>query len=242
MRRELAAIKSEATATPPPASSGTELPASASKLAPPALQASNPAPKSSATQSKADDDADIAGDELAAADGCTFRFLVADKIRTSMDHLLKCQDIMLTHPDWLVQKPISFAEAARGEYVAAGEYIAVSHRWEMRDDPDPEGAQCALLRRYLDEHPRVQFVWLDYCSLPQGTRTEEEQREFDKTLQQVNLLYVGLRVLVLVDLQYPSRFWTQVHCDDGSMLPPPTRTLIRHCSLCVSRSTSVGSR
>ena len=45
--------------------------------------------------------------------------------------------------------------------------------------------------------------------MPQGKRTLAEQVEFDWMLGQVNVLYLSLRVLILLDLSYISRFWTQ---------------------------------
>ena len=43
--------------------------------------------------------------------------------------------------------------------------------------------------------------------MPQGmNRTPDEQLEFDSTLPHVNLLYLGARVLILLDLSYMSRF------------------------------------
>ena len=45
--------------------------------------------------------------------------------------------------------------------------------------------------------------------MPQGERTEKEKAEFDMMLPNINLLYLGATVLVLMDLSYLSRFWTQ---------------------------------
>ena len=45
--------------------------------------------------------------------------------------------------------------------------------------------------------------------MPQGTRTAAEKVMFDWMLANVNLLYVGLNVLILLDLSTLSRFWTQ---------------------------------
>lgn len=43
--------------------------------------------------------------------------------------------------------------------------------------------------------------------MPQGERTPAEQVAFKHMLTHVNLLYLGLSVLVLLDLSYMSRFW-----------------------------------
>ena len=45
--------------------------------------------------------------------------------------------------------------------------------------------------------------------MPQGTRTPAEKEQFRWMLQHANLLYLGATVLVLMDLSYLSRFWTQ---------------------------------
>ena len=69
----------------------------------------------------------------------------------------------------------------------------------------------------------VEGVWYDYWCMPQDTRTPEERQKrlkpdprspaerlrFKWMLQNVNLLYLGMRVLVLMDISYLSRFWTQ---------------------------------
>ena len=64
------------------------------------------------------------------------------------------------------------------------------------------------VQRYLRANPHFKYVWLDYWCLPQGKRTASEQREFDGQLRNINLLYLGFSVLILVDLSYISRFWT----------------------------------
>lgn len=48
--------------------------------------------------------------------------------------------------------------------------------------------------------------------MPQGDRTPRETVEFQHMLAHVNLLYLGMSVLILLDLSYISRFWTQFEC------------------------------
>ena len=43
--------------------------------------------------------------------------------------------------------------------------------------------------------------------MPQGNRLVEEVIEFNHMLKHANLLYLGTRVLILLDLSYVSRFW-----------------------------------
>ena len=47
-----------------------------------------------------------------------------------------------------------------------------------------------------------------YWSMPQGKRSVAESVEFKHMLNHANLLYLGTRVLVLLDLSYIGRFWT----------------------------------
>ena len=50
----------------------------------------------------------------------------------------------------------------------------------------------------------------DAWCLPQGKeRTEDELADFRRMLKEVNLLYLGTSVLILLDLSYISRFWVR---------------------------------
>ena len=55
--------------------------------------------------------------------------------------------------------------------------------------------------------------------LPQGARTADELADFKRMLKEVNLLYLGTSVLILLDLSYLSRFWTQARCRQWSPRP-----------------------
>ena len=84
----------------------------------------------------------------------------------------------------------------------------MSHRWDTPTNPDPSGEQMAALRTFLlDERPEVRWVFYDYSSLPQGERTAEERHLFKMILPNINLLYLGASVLVLMDRSYIGRFW-----------------------------------
>ena len=43
--------------------------------------------------------------------------------------------------------------------------------------------------------------------MPQHPRTPEEDVEFDEMLYDVNVIYIGLDVLILLDMSYMARFW-----------------------------------
>ena len=46
-----------------------------------------------------------------------------------------------------------------------------------------------------------------YWCMPQGKRSLATKLEFNHMLNHANLLYLGTRVLILLDLSYISRFW-----------------------------------
>ena len=46
-----------------------------------------------------------------------------------------------------------------------------------------------------------------YWCIPQGQRTAAEKVQFSHMLMHANFLYLGTRVLILLDLSYISRFW-----------------------------------
>ena len=55
--------------------------------------------------------------------------------------------------------------------------------------------------------------------MPQGPdRTAEEKVEFDTMLSNVNLVYLGSSVFIIMDIAYQSRFWVRVPA-----IPTPPR-------------------
>ena len=47
----------------------------------------------------------------------------------------------------------------------------------------------------------------DYSCAPQGERTPQEKEIFSLTLENMNFLFLGASVLILLDMSYMSRFW-----------------------------------
>ena len=113
----------------------------------------------------------------------------------------------------LVQRTISLDDACNSKLLQ--EHLAVSHRWlgDTADSPpDESGQQLAEIQAYLKlpENIGVKYVWYDYWSMPQGRdRTSAQTAEFKWMLENVNVVYLGCSVLILLDLSYLSRFWTQ---------------------------------
>ena len=38
------------------------------------------------------------------------------------------------------------------------------------------------IKEYLSNHPLIKFIWVDWCCMPQGQRTNDQQAEFDRML------------------------------------------------------------
>ena len=58
--------------------------------------------------------------------------------------------------------------------------------------------------------------------MPQGDRTPAEKAAFVHMLGNVNSLYLGCSVLILLDLSYLSRFWTQFEAWLSMQTPSPS--------------------
>ena len=72
------------------------------------------------------------------------------------------------------------------------------------------GVQWKELLKYLKEKEEIEHVFVDYCCVPQGEKNRLEVQEFSMMLANINLLYLGSTVLILLDQSYMSRFWVSV--------------------------------
>ena len=99
---------------------------------------------------------------------CTFSFVAADYIkRPSTRTMAKFQELVTaTYADEhgqrqpvLVEHSILQRRAFRGEYKCT--FCSVSHRWMEKHLPDPGNEQLEALKRYLDRHDNVKWVWYD---------------------------------------------------------------------------------
>jgi hypothetical protein len=128
----------------------------------------------------------------------TFYFATREMIlQSAADTMPKHQDC---RESWLLKKKITMQEAC--QLLFKEEYVAVSHRWEEKGKPDPSGQQFEKVREYLVAHPKIKYIWFDYTCMAQGSRTFEESYEFKHMLQNVNRLYLGMSVLIVMDLSY----------------------------------------
>jgi hypothetical protein len=166
---------------------------------------------------------------------CDFYFVRAECIVACTDKVMPAfRELRRDRPDWLVNKTITFAGACAGTYCRT--YLAVSHRWEDPQVPDGLGVQMDAIRQYLRTNPSIKYVFYvqardrtrglsllaccsrngcslqqDWSSMPQAgvgkSRTPSEEREFRAMLPNISLLYLGMSVLVLMDLSYLSRLY-----------------------------------
>jgi len=145
---------------------------------------------------------------------CDFFFVRAAKLREASDaefpRMVTLQEMRSRFPDWIERRTIDFDSVVKGEY--RDRYLAVSHRWEDPEHPDLANEQLTALKSYLVEHSEVEYVFYDFLSLPQGgrkSRTLEDNAAFYTMLSNMVFVYLGARVLVLLDYAYMGRFWTR---------------------------------
>ena len=119
------------------------------------------------------------------------------------------QQLRRDKPDWVVRKPISLQGALAGEYVT--KYLSLSYRWRAREHPDESGVQLRALQEHLKQpaQSKIEYVFVDYLCLAQGKeKTPKDKAEFKMMLPNINFLYLGTSVLVLMfDRTYMERFW-----------------------------------
>ena len=200
-----------------------------------------------------------------ASGKCIFNFVDADYLRSLPDDappLPPLQQILRETPNAIVQRTIDVGEAYRAAYV--DEFLAISHRWERPDVPDGEGVQLRAVCAHVRSRSEIKAVWYDHWSMSQDERSTEEKEagtrpdtrslamivHFKHMLKNVNLLYLGMRVLVLADISYLSRFWVCAAASDPwglARLFARTQTAdyrIRSCAARVLRRRSLrrGSR
>ena len=157
-------------------------------------------------------DVQLPGDETAA---CTFWALDADFIRNFEGTKLPFfQQIQHAHPKALQKVTITWGEVVQGTHIQ--KILSLSHRWMEPGDPDPDGVQLKALKEFLSSADGKGFplVWIDAQCMPQdhpkGSRSADDTKSFSTMLSNVNMLFLGTSVLVMLDLSYVSRFWVSV--------------------------------
>ena len=143
-----------------------------------------------------------------------FYFVPRDAVLAARAPLPRMQDLL--HDGRLVGIDVDVAASFERAAGAASEFVFVSHRWEDASRPDSEGVQLGAVQDYLRDHADVRYVWFDYWCMFQRKSAAEDDRsaaqkaEFDRMLASIADLYLTMRVLILVDLNYMGRFWTSL--------------------------------
>merc|ERR1719383_315096 len=95
--------------------------------------------------------------------------------------------------------------------------LLISHRWEGRCHPDASQEQRKAIAEWLSQNPDKEWVWFDYCSLPQDFKNEKgdvvkamgtkDKAYFRHVLAHINFAYLLCDVLIVYDQDYMTRFW-----------------------------------
>ena len=167
--------------------------------------------RSSSQESHADKAVETAWDPLKPRFYFLTRAAVLDLSATQLQRMQEMRD-----SDLLVKVLIDLNDAFQGKGLIES-VLFVSHRWEDPATPDETGAQLAALKKHLQAHPEIQYIWFDYSCMPQRSsgcppdeddRTPAEKAEFDLMLKAIADLYLTAKVLILLDTMYRTRFWT----------------------------------
>jgi len=73
--------------------------------------------------------------------------------------------------------------------------VSVSHKWLTEQHPDPEGKQLIEIQNYVKnqlngKELRKIGIFYDFICLPQYPRSEKEEKQFNKSLNRMNQLYI----------------------------------------------------
>lgn len=148
----------------------------------------------------------LMNDMIPWLEGFEFNVVDMEKFINSKGPLPKHQE-MLKMEGWLVKKCVTIDDIIEGTLMA--DTVAVSYGWETRAHPDPDGLQADAVRQFARQNPRFKWLWLDWASLPQNERSDEDEKLFGAGLKNANMMYLGATVAIILTEKYLNRFWTQ---------------------------------
>ena len=76
--------------------------------------------------------------------------------------------------------------------------VAVSHVWQTPHHPDPKGEQANIIQGFLCQHPESRSC-LDRLV---AVSTKAEHTYFEQSLKMVNLVFLALGVIIVLDTQF----------------------------------------
>lgn len=110
--------------------------------------------------------------------------------------------------------------------------VALSHCWHTAEHPDPSGVSLRVLthaiqERLLDQQMPLKdlAIFIDWCSLHQKPRTQEQEGEFQTALSKMHIWYVHAETMVWLLTGsgdavriYENRGWTTFESGVASMM------------------------
>ena len=120
----------------------------------------------------------------------------------------------LKRVETFLMKLLFFGSDAR---TGLSSFLLISHRWEGRCHPDASQEQRKAIAEWLSQNLDKEWVWFDYCSLPQDFKNEkgdvvkamgpEDKAYFRHVLAHIDYAYLLFDVLIVYDQDYMTRFW-----------------------------------
>jgi len=86
-------------------------------------------------------------------------------------------------------------------------FLFVSHRWDDKDDPDPNSDQLHLIKRFLNLNPSFKFVFYDFSCMWQNPRSPKQDEEFKNNLLALSEVVTKCSTLILHSPDYSDRGW-----------------------------------
>ena len=93
-----------------------------------------------------------------AGTACEFQFMRAKVLLGRDDKSAPKYKSEEEDPDLYVRLILTSAECC--QHMFRDKVLAVSHRWDRPNEPDPTGAQMKAIKRMLRANPQYEYVWL----------------------------------------------------------------------------------
>jgi len=149
----------------------------------------------------------LAKDMIPWLEGFEFNVVDVQKFLAAPGPMPKHQDLW-NLDGWISTKRVDIRDVMDGSVML--DTAAVSYSWATPEHPDPDGLQAEAVRQFLVENPHIKNLWMDWASLPQKPRSEEDGKKFGAGLKNSNMMYLGASVVIILTPEYLSRFWTQL--------------------------------
>ena len=94
---------------------------------------------------------------------------------------------------WLSFFHLTFKDAVMGEH--RDSVLAVSHRWEDKNYPDPLRRQLKCIKQYLHQNPEITHVWFDCARVSAVRRRRRDDDGISRLASIVPLLPAALSAL-----------------------------------------------